>query len=116
MPTKLRNNTKARAVGKASIIAAGKVHGKEKFILRLFVTGNLPNSSRAIININTICKKHLKNRYELEIIDIYQQPSLAFIEDIIAVPVLIKKFPLPEKRLIGDLSDSENVLKELGII
>ena len=99
----------------AKVLSEVKVSGRQKYILKLFVTGNLPNSSRAIININAICEKHLKGKYDLEIIDIYQQPSLALIEDIIAVPVLIKKFPLPEERLIGDLSDSENVLKELRI-
>jgi circadian clock protein KaiB len=101
---------------KTKVLAAVKVPGAEKYILKLFVTGNLPNSSRAILNINAICEKHLKGRYELEIIDIYQQPSLALIEDIIVVPILIKKFPLPEERLIGDLSDTENVLKVLQIV
>ena len=85
--------------------------GKEKYIFQLFVTGILPNSARAIVNINEICEKYLKGRYELEIIDIYQQPSKALSENIIAVPVLIKKFPLPEARLIGDLSDIKKVLE-----
>jgi circadian clock protein KaiB len=89
--------------------------GKEKYILRLFVTGILPNSVRAIKNANAICEQYLKDRYELEIIDIYQQPSLALTEDIIAVPVLIKKFPLPQEKLIGDLSDIEKVLKGLDL-
>ena len=89
---------------------------RKKYVLKLFVTGNMPNSTRAIKNINAICRKHLQGRYELEIIDIYQQPTQAIIEDIIAAPVLIKKFPLPEERLIGDLSDHENVLKELRIV
>lgn len=93
-----------------------KIPGGQEYVFKLFVTGNMPNSSRAIININAICESHLKGRYELEIIDIYQQPSLALIEDIIAVPVLIKKFPLPEERIIGDLSDAANVLKELQIV
>ena len=88
----------------------------EKYILRLFVTGILPNSVRAIKNINEICEEYLKCRYELEIIDIYQQPSLALAEDIIAIPVLIKKFPLPEARLIGDLSNIEMVLKGLHLV
>ena len=88
----------------------------EKYILRLFVTGILPNSARAIINTRAICEKYLKGRYELEIIDIYQQPSLALKEEIIAVPVLIKKFPLPEERLIGDLSDIEKVLEGLHLV
>ena len=86
-----------------------------KYILCLFVSGNLPNSASAIVNIKAICEKYLKGRYELEIIDIYQQPSLALTEEIIAVPVLIKKFPLPEVRIIGDLSNYEKVLKGLGL-
>lgn len=90
--------------------------GGEKYILKLFVTGILPNSVRAVVNIKAICEKHLKGRYKLEIIDIYQQPSLALTESIIAIPVLIKKFPLPEVRLIGDLSDTDKVIKGLHII
>lgn len=87
-----------------------------KYILRLFVTGILPNSARAIKNIKVICEKHLEGRYELEIIDIYQQPELALKENIIAIPVLIKKFPLPEERVIGDLSDIQKVLEGLHLI
>ena len=90
--------------------------GGEKYILKLFVTGMLPNSAHAIVNIKAICAKYLKGRHELEIIDIYQQPSLAFSEDIIAVPLLIKKAPLPEERLLGDLSDVGRVMKALDLI
>jgi circadian clock protein KaiB len=86
------------------------------YVLRLFVTGILPNSARAIVNLKSICNKYLKNNYELDIIDIYQLPDLAVAEDIIAVPVLIKKFPLPEMRLIGDLSDTNKVLKALDLV
>ncbi len=89
---------------------------KEVYFLRLYVTGMLPNSAHAIVNIKAICERYLKNRYELEIIDIYQQPSLALKDEIIAIPVLIKKFPLPEERMIGDLSDIEKVLKGLHLI
>ncbi len=89
--------------------------GNGKFILRLFVTGILPNSARAIKNLKAICDQYLKGRHDLEIIDIYQQPSLALTEEIVAVPVLIKKFPLPEMRMIGDLSNTEKVLKDLGV-
>jgi circadian clock protein KaiB len=88
---------------------------QKKYVLRLFVTGILPNSARAVINIKAICEKYLKDRYELEIIDIYQQPDLALSEQIIAVPLLIKQSPLPKERMIGDLSDIEKVLKLLGI-
>src|SRR5687767_6385970 len=89
---------------------------REKYILWLFVTGILPNSSRAIKNVKAICEQYLKGRYELQIIDIYQQPHLAIKDDIIAIPVLIKKFPLPEERVIGDLSDIQKVLKGLDLI
>ena len=95
-------------------IGAENANG-EKYVLRLFVTGILPNSARAVVNIKAICEQYLKGRYELEIIDIYQQPDLALTEDIIAVPVLIKKFPLPEESMIGDMSDIESVLKGLNL-
>ena len=103
------------------ITKAGKVKteainaGRKEYVLRLFVTGILPNSVRAVINIKAICDKYLNNSYELEIIDIYQQPDLALTEDILAVPVLIKKSPFPEVRMIGDLSNVEKVLTGLGI-
>lgn len=87
-----------------------------KYVLRLFVTGILPNSTQAIINVNKICEKYLKGRYDLEIIDIYKQPFFALQEGIVAVPVLIKKFPLPEERVIGDLSDTDKVLNVLHLV
>ncbi len=108
MSKKIPKNTKVKAETEGS--------SGEKYILRLFVTGILPNSVRAIVNIKAICEQYLKGRYELEIIDIYQQPALALTEEIIAIPVLIKKLPLPEERLIGDLSDIEKVLKGLRLI
>ncbi len=86
-----------------------------RFILQLFVTGILPNSARAITNIRAICESYLQDRYELDIIDIYQQPHLALLEDIIAVPLLIKKFPLPQVKLIGDLSNTALVLVTLNL-
>jgi circadian clock protein KaiB len=83
--------------------------------LRLFVTGASPNSTRAITNLKKICETHLKDNYELEIIDVYQQPTIAETEQIIALPLLIKKSPSPERRLIGDMSDTERVLRGLGL-
>lgn len=85
------------------------------YVLCLFITGASPNSTRAITNLKEICKAHLEGRYSLEIIDVYQQAALAKREQIIALPLLIKKFPLPERRLIGDLSDTGKVLKGLGL-
>ena len=106
---------KAKRVPRKTKVKHEAEGGIVTYILQLFVTGILPNSAHAIENINAICEKYLKGRYELEIIDIYQQPSLAAKADIIAIPLLIKKFPLPEERLIGDLSNSESVLKALRL-
>ncbi len=83
--------------------------------LKLFVTGASPNSLRAITNTKDFCEHYLKDQFELEIIDVYQQPLIAQTEQIVALPMLIKKFPLPERRLIGDMSDTKKVFKGLGL-
>jgi circadian clock protein KaiB len=70
---------------------------------------------RAIANIKNICENHLKGRYQLEVIDIYEKPKLAKEEQIIASPTLIKKLPLPLRRFIGDLSDTEQILFGLDL-
>ena len=82
----------------------------ERYILRLYVTGLTRRSTEAITNVKGLCETHLKDRYELEVIDIYQQPHLAKGEQIIAAPTLIKKLPLPLRKLIGDMSDQEKFL------
>jgi len=91
--------------------------GKHKpvYVMRLFVTGASPNSTRAISNLKKVCEEYLKDHYELEIIDVYQQPMLAMNEQLIALPMLIKKAPGQERRLIGDMSDEQKVLKGLEI-
>ena len=89
---------------------------KEVYILRFFITGASPNSSRAIANIKEICETRLKGNYELEIIDVYQQPLIAQSEQVIALPMLIKVSPSPVRRLIGDMSDTEKVLRGLGLL
>jgi circadian clock protein KaiB len=83
--------------------------------LRLFIAGASPNSIRAISNIRAFCEEHIKGLYELEIIDIYQQPQIANKDQVIALPLLIKSAPLPLKRLIGDMSDKAKVLRGLGL-
>jgi circadian clock protein KaiB len=88
----------------------------EKYILRLYITGLTTRSARAIENLRTFCEKHLAGRYELQVIDVYQQPELARTEQIVAVPTLIKKLPLPLRRLIGDMSDEERVLVGLDVL
>jgi circadian clock protein KaiB len=87
----------------------------EKYLLRLYVTGLTPKSTRAIQNLKKICEENLKGRYELEVIDIYQQPALAKDEQIVAVPMLIKQLPTPLRRLIGDMSDKERILVGLDL-
>jgi circadian clock protein KaiB len=89
--------------------------GAEAYVLRLFITGASPNSIRAVENTKSICEEYLKGRYQLEVIDIHQQPQLAEGEDVIAVPLMIKKSPYPERRMIGDMSDTKRVLKGLGL-
>lgn len=88
---------------------------EQKFSLRLFVAGASPVSIRAISNLRIILEEYLSDRYDLEIIDIHQQPLLVKAENIYAVPLLIKKLPAPSKRLVGDMSDSSKVLKGLGL-
>lgn len=87
----------------------------ERYLLRLYVAGQTPKSLSAIANIKKICEENLQGRYELEVIDLYQQPQLAQGDQIIALPTLIKKIPPPLRRIIGDLSDTERVLVGLDI-
>jgi circadian clock protein KaiB len=87
-----------------------------RYILKLYVTGLTTRSARAIENLQTFCEKHLSGRYELQVIDVYQQPELTRTEQIVAIPTLIKKLPLPLRRLIGDMSDEERVLVGLDIL
>ena len=84
-------------------------------MLRLYVVGMTPKSTRAITNIKAICEEYLRGRYDLEVIDVYQQPRLAQGEQILAVPALVKKLPLPLRTLVGDLSNTERVLLGLDL-
>ena len=79
-------------------------------MLRLYVAGMTPKSTRTVADVKKICDEYLAGRYELEVIDIYQQPHLAKGEQIIAAPTLIKKLPLPLRKVIGDMSDKEKFL------
>lgn len=88
---------------------------EERYILVLCITGMTPRSTRAVQNVRKLCQKHLHGRYELEVVDIYQQPELARTEQVVAAPTLIKKMPLPLQRLIGDMSSESKVLVGLGL-
>ena len=94
---------------------AAAAAGEEHYVLRLYVTGMTPRSSEAIRTLKALCAKYLHGRYDLEVIDIYQHPTMATDDQIIAAPTLIKKLPLPLRRLIGNLSDVERVLVALDL-
>ena len=89
--------------------------GVDRYVLRLFVSGMTPRSTRAVQNVRAICETHLQGRYDLEVIDIYQPPTLARGEQIIAAPTLVKKSPAPLRYIIGDLSSTERVLRGLDL-
>ena len=89
---------------------AAAMPDRAKYVLRLYVTGMTPKSTRAIANVQKLCEKYLEGAYELKVIDIYQQTKLAAGEQIVATPTLIKELPLPFRKLIGDVSDIEKFL------
>lgn len=88
---------------------------EQYYVLRLYVIGMSPQSMHAIANVKKICEENLHGRYDLEVIDLNQQPQLAQGEQIIAAPTLIKKLPLPLRRIIGDMSKAERVLVGLDL-
>ncbi len=87
-----------------------------KFVLRLFVAGATARSRQAVLRIRQLCEAELKDNYELEVIDIYQQPNLARDNQIVATPTLIKKLPLPVRRFIGNLLNIADLFVELDLI
>jgi len=86
-----------------------------RYILRLYVTGQTPRSLQSIANLRGLCEKYLKDQFDLEIIDIYQQPGLAQDDQIIATPTLIKEEPAPRRVLVGDFSRDDRVLAGLSL-
>jgi circadian clock protein KaiB len=107
-PRKVKDSTKQ--FEKALALKVGRKH-----VLRLYVTGTTPRSVSAIRNIRKICDEQLKGAYDLEVIDIYQQPWLAKGEQIIATPTLVKKLPFPLRKFIGDMSNTEQILLGLDL-
>ncbi len=109
--TKKRAQTATEALEKAAQEAQ-----RERYVLRLYVAGITPRSEQAIRMVTAICEEHLEGRYELEVIDIYQQPTLAKGEQIIAAPTLVKKLPAPLRRFIGSMADKEKILVGLDLV
>ena len=115
-PPKKRSPAGKRKPGAAGELEwAGSPSRQPKYVLSLYVSGSTLKSALAVENIKQICEQHLKNRYHLEVIDVYQQPNLARDEQIVAVPTLIKRLPPPRRRLIGDLSNLKKVLFGLDL-
>jgi circadian clock protein KaiB len=107
---------KKKPVGHEEALAeAGEDLGRAKYVLRLFVAGLTPKSEKAIRSVKDICEEHLKGRYELEVIDIYQHPGSLAEEQVVVAPTLVKKLPLPLRRLIGDMASKEKVLVGLDL-
>lgn len=105
----------ARATDLDTTEAAAGADTKVCYVLRLYITGTTPHSTRAVANIRKICEEHLRGRYELKVLDISRDPTLAGREQIIAAPTLVKQLPLPLRRFIGDMSQTERILVGLDL-
>ena len=98
-----------------AMIAAAQLLGAERYVLRLYVAGMTQRSHEAIRRVLEFCDKHLADRYELQIIDIYQKPDLLRDEQIVAVPTLVKRLPAPLRRFIGDMQSEERLLHGMDL-
>jgi len=107
---------KRRNGDRATFEKAAHAPAEERYVLRLYVTGVTNRSELAVRNLRAICDEYLMGRYDLEVVDIYQQPVLAKGEQIIAAPTLIKKLPLPMRRIIGDMSNRQRTLLGLDLL
>jgi circadian clock protein KaiB len=89
---------------------------RQVYVLRLFVAGMTARSTRAVENIRAICEEHFAGAYELQVVNLYEQPALASGEQIVAAPTCVKQLPLPTRRVIGDMSNSARVLECLDLV
>jgi circadian clock protein KaiB len=88
----------------------------DRFVLRLYVAGQTPNSMKAFANLKKICEEHLAGCYQIEVIDLLEKPQLAAGDQILALPTLVRKLPVPVRKIIGDLSNTERVLIGLDVL
>jgi circadian clock protein KaiB len=113
------NPKKSPAKGKRAAAPRSRTRKPEprepRYLLRLYVTGQTPRSLRSVENLRALCDKYLRENFDLEVVDIYQQPAMAAEGQIIAAPTLIKSMPLPLRRLVGDFSDQKRVILGLDI-
>ena len=94
---------------------ARKPVAEASYLLRLYVTGTTPRSTRAVAAVRQVCEEHLRGLYRLEVFDIYQQPEMAKREQLVAAPTLVRERPLPTRRLVGDMSQHGRLLAGLGL-
>jgi circadian clock protein KaiB len=106
---------KETTIAKRKLEEAARTSKTQKYVLRLYVAGMTTRSQEAIRTVTALCNEHLAGRYDLQVIDIYQQPVLAKGEQIIAAPTLIKKLPLPLRKLIGSMASKDKVLVGLDL-
>jgi len=103
-----KNKTEKQAIQRVT-------RSEDKYMLRLYIAGNTPKSTAALINLKKYCEQHLKNQYEIEVIDLLLNPQLAAGDQILAIPTLVRKVPVPVRKIIGDLSNEEKVLVGLDL-
>jgi circadian clock protein KaiB len=89
--------------------------GEERYVLKLYITGTAPSSQRAVANARKFCEEHLEGRFELVVVDILKDPKVASLAQLIVAPTLVKESPLPVRRFIGDLSQTEKLLTGFDI-
>ena len=97
------------------LAAAAAARAAEPVVLRLYISGPTPRSAQAIVNVRQLCEANLPGRYELTVVDLSQSPALASRHQIIAAPTLVRELPLPERKFIGDMSNSARILRGLDV-
>jgi len=117
MKPKAKSGSKTRAKKSAATSARRRTPKRSaaRYALRLYITGQTPRSRQSVENLRALCDKYIPGQFDLEVVDIYQQPAMAAAGQIIAAPTLIKSMPLPLRRLVGDFSDQNRVILGLDI-
>jgi circadian clock protein KaiB len=117
MKPKAKSGSKIKA--KKSAVSSARRRATKRsaarYALRLYITGQTPRSRQSVENLRALCDKYIPGQFDLEVVDIYQQPAMAAAGQIIAAPTLIKSMPLPLRRLVGDFSDQNRVILGLDI-
>jgi circadian clock protein KaiB len=115
MKPKIKRSRKARNAAATRTRGRAAKSAVTRYALRLYITGQTPRSRQSVENLRALCDKYIPNQFDLEVVDIYQQPAMAAAGQIIAAPTLIKSMPLPLRRLVGDFSDQNRVILGLDI-